>query len=247
MAGRGSAVHRPRSRAGIAMAATRPDEVVTTKERARRPRAGTQRKFERLLSTAASLIARQGYEKTAIRDVGRETGVSLPGMYYYFKSKDDLLFRIQQRTFSSLLEAQQSGFAVPELAERKLRRLIIGHLGFYARHPNEMKVCTFELESVRGEGYHEIEILRRRYYRLVASVIEAMVAGRRRRRPDGLGVRHLTLFVFGMLNWIFMWYDPGRDGPVERLGEEMADLVLRGLPAAPGSRDLPRVPGRPAR
>ncbi len=211
------------------MSATKSPDAVMPRERVRKPRAGTQRKLEHLLATAASLIARKGYEQTAIRDVGRETGVSLPGMYYYFKSKEDLLFQIQHRTFSSLLDAQQREFAVPEPPERKLRRLIVGHLAFYAQHPNEMKVCTFELESVRDEAYREIEGLRRRYFRLVATVIEAILARDGRPDPGGLGGRHLTLFVFGMLNWIFMWYDPDRDGPVERLGDEMASLVLRGL------------------
>ncbi len=214
------------------MSAIRTPDAVLPRERVRRPRAGTQRKLERLLTTAAALIARKGYEQTAIRDVGRETGVSLPGMYYYFRSKEDLLFQIQHRTFSSLLEAQQAEFAVPEPPESKLRRLIMGHLAFYARHPNEMKVCTFELESVRDEAYREIESLRRRYYRLVASVIEAVLARDGRHEPGSLRGRHPTLFVFGMLNWIFMWYDPNRDGPVERLGEEMADLVLHGLAGA---------------
>ncbi len=215
------------------MSATKAPEAVLPRERVRRPRAGTERKLELLLSTAASLIARKGYEQTAIRDVGRETGVSLPGMYYYFKSKEDLLFKIQHRTFSSLLEEQQAAFALPELPEEKLRRLIVGHLAFYARHPSEMKVCTFELESVRDEAYRAIEGLRRRYYRLVASVIEQLLAREGRHDPGGLAGRHRTLFVFGMLNWIFMWYDPERDGPVERLGDEMADLVLHGLARAP--------------
>jgi AcrR family transcriptional regulator len=214
---------------GLTMSATRTPDAVMPRERVRRPRAGTQQKLEHLLSTAASLIARKGYEQTAIRDVGRETGVSLPGMYYYFKSKEDLLFKIQHRTFSSLLEAQQAEFAVPEPPERKLRRLIVGHLAFYAKHPSEMKVCTFELESVRDEAYREIEALRRRYYRLVATVIEDLLAREGRQDPGGLFGRHQTLFVFGMLNWIFMWFDANRDGPVERLGDEMADLVLHGL------------------
>jgi len=217
------------------VSATKPHEAVLPRERVRKPRAGTQRKLEHLLSVAAALIARQGYEQTAIRDVGRESGASLPGMYYYFKSKKDLLFRIQQRAFESLLEAQEREFAVDELPGKKLRRLIVGHLAFYARHPNEMKVCTFELESVRDEAYREIERLRRRYYRLVASVIDDILARDGRRDPGGLLGRHLTLFLFGMLNWIFMWYDPKRDGPVERIGDEMAGLVLHGLPGKEGA------------
>jgi hypothetical protein len=41
--------------------------------------------------------------------------------------------------------------------------------------------------------------------------------------------RHASLFVFGMLNWIFMWYDPARHGTVEQIGDEMIDLALNGL------------------
>jgi hypothetical protein len=37
------------------------------------------------------------------------------------------------------------------------------------------------------------------------------------------------MYIFGMLNWIFMWYDPARHGPVEQIGEEMLDLILHGL------------------
>jgi AcrR family transcriptional regulator len=49
--------------------------VTSPRERVhRRSRAGTQRKLEHLLSVAAGLIAEKGYEETAIRDVGRETG-----------------------------------------------------------------------------------------------------------------------------------------------------------------------------
>jgi AcrR family transcriptional regulator len=196
---------------------------------ARRPRAATQQKLEHLLSIAAALIAKKGYEQTAIRDVGRETGVSLPGMYYYFKSKEDLLFQIQQRTFASLLEAQQTEYDVEEPPDQKLRRLIAGHLAFYARHPNEMKVCTFELESVHGERYREIARLRRRYYGLVATVVEKTMQCAGHPHSDSALVRHRTLFVFGMLNWMFMWYDPERDGPMDRLGREMAEMALRGV------------------
>ncbi len=46
-------------------------------------------------------------------------------------------------------------------------------------------------------------------------------------------VRRKALYVFGMLNWIFMWFDPARDQPVEKLGEEMVALILGGLNSVP--------------
>lgn len=209
-----------------------PAGTARTGRRETRPRARTQQKLEHLLAVAAALIARQGYEQTGIRDVGRETGASLPGMYYYFRSKEDLLFQIQHRTFSSLIDAQERELERRGEPDEVLRRLIIGHLAFFSTHPSEMKVCAFELESLRGDSFRRIEDLRRRYYRLVAGVVEEILRRSGSREPDGKSARHVTLFVFGMLNWVFMWFDPERDGPAERLGEKMTDLVLHGLDGA---------------
>jgi len=196
---------------------------------ARRGRPGTRQKLDHLLATAATLIARQGFQATAIRDVGRETGSSLAGMYYYFKSKDDLLYQIQYRTFASLLEEQQAIAAQPGTSLERFRRLLIGHLTFFARHPSELKVCTYELESLQGDLFHEVEGLRRRYFALMAGVVAELVEGSPTDTAASRQSRYTTLFMFGMLNWVFMWYDARRDLPVEELGEEMLDLILHGI------------------
>lgn len=200
----------------------RPGEGRGTRQRER-----GEAKLERLLSVAASLMARSGYDQTTIRDVGRETGYSLAGMYYYFKGKDDLLFQIQQRTFAMLLEEQTACLQNGGAPEDELRLLIRNHVSFFTRFSNELKVCTFELESLSGEQYEEIEALRRSYFRLVSGVVRDLLGERATRT---LPVRHHTLFVFGMLNWLVLWFDKRRDGPVDRLADEMTDLVLHGLP-----------------
>jgi AcrR family transcriptional regulator len=171
-------------------------------------------------------MARRGYDHTTIRDVSRETGISLAGLYYYFKSKEDLLYQIQHRTFASLLE-QQEGLVAGGDAEEKLRRLVTGHLAFFARNANEMKLCAFELQSLRGEAYKDIEKLRRGYFKLVAGVVRDLAGGDGPRADRR--IRHHTLFIFGMLNWVFMWFDRRRDGPAQNLAGEMVDLVLPGL------------------
>lgn len=164
-----------------------------------------------------------------MRDVSRALDVSLAGLYHYFESKEELLYQIQYRTFESLLLTQQEIAARPGTPEERLRRLVIGHLEFFARHPNELKVCTYELESLSGERYEKTEALRRQYYRLMAHVLAELMGEPADAQEESRASRHKALYVFGMLNWIFMWYDPERDGPADRLGEEMAELVLRGL------------------
>jgi len=89
-----------------------------------------------------------------------------------------------------------------------------------------MKICTFELESLDGDRYDRVLSVRRRYYRLMEDVI-GTVSGVRDGKPAA-NARHLTLFVFGMLNWAFMWYRASKDGPVEAVAAEMLDLILNG-------------------
>jgi TetR/AcrR family transcriptional regulator, cholesterol catabolism regulator len=195
--------------------------------RGRRP--ATQQKLENLLATSAALIAAKGFEATSMRDVSRGLGVSLAGLYHYFTSKEELLYQIQYRTFATLLAQQEAAAALPGTPEERLRRLVVGHLAFFESHPAELKVCTYELESLNGERYQTTEVVRRRYYRLMATVLaelmgESAVNGGRPRAH-----LHAALFVFGMLNWIFMWYDSARHGSVEHIGEEMLDLVLNGV------------------
>jgi AcrR family transcriptional regulator len=192
-------------------------------------RASTRRNLDRLLMKADALIAQKGYEATSMRDLSTATGQSLAGLYHYFSSKEDLLFQLQQRTFESLLAQQEKIAALPGTPEERFTRLLVGHLKFYARHTNELKACTFELESLSGELYETIEQPRRRYYKLMTSVVGDVIDGPRPNRRESRESRHATLFIFGMLNWIFMWYHPARHGRVERLGEEMRDLVLHGL------------------
>lgn len=199
-------------------------------------RASTKKNLDRVLMKAAALIAEKGYEATSMRDLGRAMPMSLAGLYHYFSSKEDLLFQLQFRTFWSLLDQQQQIAANPGTPDERLRRLLVGHLQFYAKHANELKACTFELESLSGALYRKIEEPRRRYYELMTTVVAGVMDGSPKSEQRARASRHAALFVFGMLNWFFMWYHADRHGPVDAIGDEMCDLVLDGLrPARRGS------------
>lgn len=203
--------------------------VPTPGPRPRLARASSHKKLDELLKKAAALIAEKGFEATTMRELAKAIDSSLAGLYHYFSSKEDLLFQLQYRTFASLLESQQEVAAQPGTAEQRVARLITGHLEFYALHTNELKACTFELESLTGKPYETVEAIRRRYYRLMTAVVAEVIGGQASSGKQAKKSRHATLFIFGMLNWIFMWYEPSRHGTVQQIGQEMCDLVLHGL------------------
>src|ERR671928_2253378 len=61
-------------------------------------------KLEFILRTSARIFAEKSYHSTSMRDISRATGISLAGLYHYCKSKDELLFLIQDHCFGRVLE-----------------------------------------------------------------------------------------------------------------------------------------------
>lgn len=218
----------PRPSSSRALTRTKPDPTTPARRGPARREATTQ-KLDAVLAAAASLIAEKGFEATSMRDVAGALEVSLAGLYHYFKSKEDLLYQIQYKTFASLLAAQEEASALPGSPDERLRRLVVGHLAFFTSHPAELKVCTYEIESLSGDRYHTTEGLRRRYYRLMSHALAELMGEMSDIGGESRASRHAALYVFGMLNWIFMWYDPARHGDVRKIGDEMIDLVLHGI------------------
>src|SRR3981189_3538933 len=72
------------------------------------PRPAAKSRFDRrlgeILHHATDVFCEKGYEGASMRDLSRATGMSLAGLYYYFESKERLLFLIQKHTFTTILE-----------------------------------------------------------------------------------------------------------------------------------------------
>ena len=175
---------------------------------------------------AARVFAEQGYDRASIRDVAKATEMSLAGLYYYYRGKDEILFDIQHVAFATLLEAHAEALAGVKDPEEKLACVVAAHLAFFSDNIAEMKVMSRESEQLTGEYAERIGEFRRRYVRLVRGIL------------DELGKEHVlrdvpssvAVFVlFGMMNWMYTWYDPERDGSAADLGRAVKDIFLHGL------------------
>ena len=197
------------------------------------PRAGPgrgsesyDRKLATILQQAAAVFCTRGYHRASIRDIARATGVSLAGLYYYFSSKEELLYLIQRHTFEAILAGAQQSMAPAASPEERLRALIQLHVQFFLEHPNEMKVLTHEDECLGKVHGREVRAIKRAYYRLCLEQVEALKASR---HLHLLNARLAVLLLFGMMNWIYTWYNPRIDPDAVTCAETMADIFLRGV------------------
>ena len=184
-------------------------------------------KLSQILRTSAEVFAERGFHQASIRDISAETGVSLSGLYYYFKSKDELLFLIQRHCFRSLIDRVSEAVAPVTDPEERLRTLIDAHLGFFIANMPEMKVLSHEADALTGEFAESVLGLKREYVDLVGGTVEALLPSEAAADP-----RVATFALFGQLNWIYNWYRPGRDPDASALASQMADLFIRGLSGA---------------
>src|SRR5579862_3405314 len=132
------------------------------------------RKLDVILRQAAAVFRTRGYHQASMRDIARATGVSLAGLYYYFSSKEELLFLIQRHAFETILAAAKDGLRDLQNPEERLRDLVRLHLQFFLDHPNEMKVLTHEEEWLGKDRSREIRAIKRAYYQLCLEQVGAL-------------------------------------------------------------------------
>jgi len=89
-----------------------------------------------------------------------------------------------------------------------------------------MKVMAREDESLTGEFQVKILVLKRRYVKVIMDLIREL---QDRDGGKGLDLRLATFSLFGMMNWIYTWYQPKRDLPLRQLLEQMLRIYFFGL------------------
>lgn len=183
-------------------------------------------KLRAILKASAKIFAEKGFHRTSIRDIARATGMSLAGLYYYFGTKEELLYLIQEQCFLNLLRRWEEATKSESDVRTRIRIFAENHLGFFLHNMNEMKVMAHEDESLTGAFREKIVDLKRRYVKVLADLVQEI---QREEGGKGVDLRVATFSLFGMMNWIYTWYRPKRDLPLPELLDQMLRIYLFGL------------------
>src|SRR4026209_1198224 len=89
-----------------------------------------QKKQENL-KTSAKIFAEKGFHHTSVRDISRATKMSLSGLYYYFTTKEELLYLIQERCFLTLLQRWEQASGRDQDVRARIRAFAENHLSFF--------------------------------------------------------------------------------------------------------------------
>jgi len=189
------------------------------------PETRFDRRLAEILEHAIEVFYERGYEGASMRGLSRATDMSLAGLYYYFESKERLLYLIQKHTFNTIVQRLKERLRDVTDPEQRIRIFIGNHLEYFLDNQKAMKVLSHEDEVLKNGFGAEIAAIKREYYRICVALLD------RFKEAKGLEFksRIAVLSLFGMMNWIYTWYKPRVDADASELARDMGDIFLRGI------------------
>ncbi len=165
-----------------------------------------------------------------MEDIARIVGVKKPALYYYFPSKQDLLFasldQFTQRMVDGLEEIYNSSASPVD----KLRQTFYFHMTAIARYTSDFTVLLSEFKYLKSRRKKQIIARRDRYEGMVRKMIEDGIDDGTFRPVDA---KFAAIALLAVVNWMYHWYRDGQLQP-EELASRFWDLYFSGLGAMPG-------------
>ncbi len=173
--------------------------------------------MDRIGTAAAKVFGRRGFIEATMEDIAAAAETSKGGLYYYFRTKAEVLFFIVSKTMDDLLRELPDQLAAAPSGDARLRLLIARQLAYYGQNMSAVSTMLNDRKSLPG-GFKKVAAEKEAaYYRIVEKVIGEVVSA----ETSHATLVALTFSFFGLCNWIPSWYKP--NGP---LGEaQLADIV----------------------
>jgi AcrR family transcriptional regulator len=174
---------------------------------------------EEILKAAARLFADKGYRAVTIDDTAAEIGFGKSAIYYYFKNKEEVLWRIFEDIYDGYMAMARAVRAENLAPEEALSRLIYQHVLMVIQR-REWTAIFFREESELSEERRRIIRRRKREYDAAMEEIytDGVKAGVFRDVPAHIAVSGIV----GMCNWLYVWFN--EKGPVKP--EEIAKYYV---------------------
>ena len=189
------------------------------------PTGKVEQKKREILQAASTVFRRRGLHATGMRDIASELGMHAGNLYYYFSNKQELLAFCQEDTLAGLVELARAVEDSADSPDRKLRRLIVGHV----ERLNETtpgSLAHLDVEALEEPWRERIQEQRDRYEEMIRRLLRQ---GTRSGHFQPLDVDISTRALLGALNWTVKWYrGEGRKSATE-IGEAFAHLFLNGI------------------
>jgi AcrR family transcriptional regulator len=194
----------------------------------------------RVLDAAAKIFRDYGYAGTTMRVIADEANLKAGSIYYYYKSKDELISAVLDVGIHSVIDSVKAAMDAlpPDASGRmKVETAIRAHLSAIIEN-GDYTLATRRVAGQVPDAIREQNMrLRNSYATMWQSIlVEAQQNGEFRKDAN---VTFARLFILGALNWVVEWYKPGGRS-IDDVARSFSSTVIDGL-ANPEALRLPEL------
>jgi len=189
---------------------------------------------------ATRLFAERGFAGTSFQDIADAVGLTRPALYYYVKSKDELLAKL----VAEITEGSAAGItAIARRADldpaTKLHAIMTTSVQRQAQYAARFRLLIRSEAELPDDLARAHEAGRRAVLKAVARVIDHGIEEGVFRPVDA---RIAALGLLGMNNWVAWWFQPDGNDDAETIASQLAGMAV----AAVRSRDQEPAAAGPA-
>ncbi|MCW2765451.1 MAG: TetR family transcriptional regulator [Nocardioides sp.] len=177
----------------------------------------------RVLNAALEAFAEKGYHGTTTRQLAERSGLSVPGIYHHYASKQDILFDLMMVVIDELIERSRQAVASADNNPRaQFDALVQSLLQFHMYRQRGAIVSTSELRSLEPENRVKYVARRDEQQRMLDRIIFAGVESGEFATPYPADAsRAIASLCVGVASW----YRPDGQLPVEMLLERYLTIA----------------------
>ena len=184
-----------------------------------------EQRRDKMRETAAKVFAEQGFDRTTIRGIAEAGGMSAASIYYYFDSKEELLYQVLDETMSTGLKLMKA-IEKRELNPKERLIEILRMHTMTAINFDKMKLLVHEQDCLTPDHRAEIKSKQKQYMSQLTRVFESLKKSSQMRDLDP---KVCAFAFFGMVSWAYRWFDPDGDMSTQQLAEHFTKIFTQGI------------------
>jgi TetR/AcrR family transcriptional regulator, cholesterol catabolism regulator len=179
-------------------------------------------KRNEIIETAAKVFRENGYDAGTIKDVADVLDVTTANVYYYIKSKEELLYEIILRSLNLGLEKLDEIEKSLDSRER-VKRLMEVHIKLIIDERNMFTVLFDNKERLNPEHYSTIKEKESQYLNYFRRAIKDAIDDN---LIPSINIENGLHAIMGMCNWVYKWYKKDRDPSYKELAQDWFSLIF---------------------
>ena len=180
-----------------------------------------------IVATAARLFKEKGYRATTLEDIAAAVGMLKGSLYYYIRSKEELLYLVVRDPIREVYSELEAIVAADLPFTEQIAQAIANHMTVFHLHYPHIAVYLHDYRHLMDKLEQNVIETPKQYQRLWDTLLrQGIAAGEIRNDVD---VTMAGYALLGMCNWAYRWYNPaGRLSPQE-VADVFTKIALQGL------------------